>query len=109
MLLIYGYVTGTHSSRKIERATYDSLAWWKGGRHGVARRVAEGSVLLIPVYANVPRVGAGTSRVKLGGSGSPNARFGHSTHIRGNHMNNIIYIVGLVVIVLFILSYFGLR
>ena len=26
-LLIYGYVTGTHSSRKIERATYDSLAF----------------------------------------------------------------------------------
>jgi transposase len=25
-LLIYGYATGTHSSRKIERATYDSLA-----------------------------------------------------------------------------------
>ena len=24
-LLIYGYATGTHSSRKIERATYDSL------------------------------------------------------------------------------------
>jgi len=26
-LLIYGYATGTHSSRKIERATYDSLAF----------------------------------------------------------------------------------
>ncbi len=26
-LLIYGYVTGTFSSRKIERATYDSLAF----------------------------------------------------------------------------------
>jgi len=26
-LLIYGYPTGTHSSRKIERATYDSLAF----------------------------------------------------------------------------------
>lgn len=26
-LLIYGYATGVHSSRKIERATYDSLAF----------------------------------------------------------------------------------
>lgn len=26
-LLIYGYATGIHSSRKIERATYDSLAF----------------------------------------------------------------------------------
>jgi len=26
-LLIYGYATGTHSSRRIERATYDSLAF----------------------------------------------------------------------------------
>lgn len=26
-LLIYGYATGTHSSRKIERAAYDSLAF----------------------------------------------------------------------------------
>lgn len=26
-LLIYGYATGTHSSRKIERATYDSIAF----------------------------------------------------------------------------------
>jgi len=26
-LLIYGYATGTHSSRKIERVTYDSLAF----------------------------------------------------------------------------------
>ena len=26
-LLIYGYATGAHSSRKIERATYDSLAF----------------------------------------------------------------------------------
>jgi transposase len=26
-LMIYGYATGTHSSRKIERATYDSLAF----------------------------------------------------------------------------------
>jgi transposase len=26
-LLIYGYATGTHSSRKIKRATYDSLAF----------------------------------------------------------------------------------
>ncbi len=32
-----------------------------------------------------------------------------STHIEGNLMNSIIYIVGLIVIVLFILGFFGLR
>lgn len=33
----------------------------------------------------------------------------HWFHKRGKHMNNIIYIVGLVVIVLFILGALGLR
>jgi small-conductance mechanosensitive channel len=36
-------------------------------------------------------------------------RFGHVTHVKGRIMNNIIYIVGLVVVVLFVLSFFGLR
>jgi small-conductance mechanosensitive channel len=36
-------------------------------------------------------------------------RVGHSIHTRGKIMNNIIYIVGLVVVVLFILGFFGLR
>jgi len=31
------------------------------------------------------------------------------THAKGNLMNSIVYIVGLVVIVLFILGFFGLR
>jgi hypothetical protein len=36
-------------------------------------------------------------------------RSGRSTHTEDNLMNSIIYIVGLVVIVMVILSYFGLR
>jgi hypothetical protein len=35
--------------------------------------------------------------------------FDPSTHAKGNLMNSIIYIVGLVVIIGFILGYFGLR
>lgn len=34
---------------------------------------------------------------------------GHSIRARGIIMNNIVYLVGLVVIVLFILGFFGLR
>lgn len=36
-------------------------------------------------------------------------RSGRATHTEDNLMNNIIYIVGLVVIVIVIASYFGLR
>jgi hypothetical protein len=36
-------------------------------------------------------------------------RFDPLTHTKGKLMNNIIYIVGLVVIVLAILAFFGLR
>lgn len=36
-------------------------------------------------------------------------RVGHSIRARSTIMNNIVYIVGLVVIVLFILGFFGLR
>lgn len=35
--------------------------------------------------------------------------FGHLTQTEGKIMNSIVYIVGLVVIVLFLLSFFGLR
>jgi hypothetical protein len=38
-----------------------------------------------------------------------NTRCDPSTHTKGNPMNSIIWLVGAVVIVLFILSYFGLR
>ena len=31
------------------------------------------------------------------------------THAKGNLMNSIVYIVGLIVIILFILGFFGLR
>lgn len=35
---------------------------------------------------------------------------GHSqTHLKGNCMNNIVYIVGAVVIIIALLSFFGLR
>jgi hypothetical protein len=36
-------------------------------------------------------------------------RFGHVAHAKDKIMNGIIYLVGLVVIVLFVLSFFGLR
>ncbi len=37
------------------------------------------------------------------------ARFDPLTYVKGNSMNSIIYIVGLIVIVVAVLSYFGLR
>ena len=40
---------------------------------------------------------------------SLSTRFDLSTHAKGNGMNTIIYIVGLVVVIGFILSFFGLR
>jgi hypothetical protein len=40
---------------------------------------------------------------------APNTRCAPSTHTKGNPMNGIIWLVGAVVIVLFIFSYFGLR
>ena len=36
-------------------------------------------------------------------------RFDYSLHAKGKLMNNIVYIVGLIVIVIAILSFFGLR
>jgi len=36
-------------------------------------------------------------------------RFDPLTHVRGHLMNSIIYIVGLVVVVVALLSFFGLR
>jgi len=36
-------------------------------------------------------------------------RFNPLTHAKGNLMNSIIYIVGLVVIVIFVLGFLGLR
>jgi hypothetical protein len=47
--------------------------------------------------ASAPNHGAGSSSL------------GNVTHARGKTMNNIIYIVGLIVVILFILSFFGLR
>jgi hypothetical protein len=36
-------------------------------------------------------------------------RFGHLTHAKASVMNNIVYIVGAIVIIAAILSFFGLR
>jgi hypothetical protein len=36
-------------------------------------------------------------------------RFGNVAHAKDKIMNGIVYIVGLVVVVLFLLSFFGLR
>jgi hypothetical protein len=36
-------------------------------------------------------------------------RFHPSTQVKGNPMNSIVYIVGLIVIVVAVLSFFGLR
>lgn len=42
--------------------------------------------------------------------GKSHAVSGHSqTHVKGNSMNNIVYIVGAVVIIIALLSFFGLR
>ncbi len=47
--------------------------------------------------------------VRCARTGRDTVGFDSSTHAKGNPMNSIIYIVGLVVIVGFILSYFGFR
>jgi hypothetical protein len=38
-----------------------------------------------------------------------NSRIGFQTHVKETQMNSIIYIVGLVVVVIAVLSFFGLR
>jgi hypothetical protein len=38
-----------------------------------------------------------------------NSRVGFQTHVKENQMNSIIYIVGLVVVIIAVLSFFGLR
>ena len=36
-------------------------------------------------------------------------QFDPLTHVKGNFMNNIVYLVGVVVIIIAVLSFFGLR
>lgn len=36
-------------------------------------------------------------------------RFAHAIHLKGMHMNRLIYIIGAVVVVLAVLAFFGLR
>jgi hypothetical protein len=58
------------------------------------------------------RIGRSVDRSLLRGYKLPQLSFslgGHSVGERGNLMNNIIWIVGVVVIVLFVLGYLGLR
>lgn len=38
-----------------------------------------------------------------------NSRVGFQTHVKETQMNSIIYIVGLVVVIIAVLSFFGLR
>lgn len=40
---------------------------------------------------------------------APDSRVGFSTHVKDILMNSIIYIVGLVVVIIAVLSFFGLR
>ena len=59
---------------------------------------------------NVQSVWTNTSSVGNGDFESPHSRDSVLlTPSGGNPMNSIIYLVGLVVIVLFVLSFFGLR
>lgn len=57
------------------------------------------------MYADVRKGGDGKPKVEAGLKGLP--RF--STPVKGFVMNNIVYIVGAVVIILAVLSFVGLR
>ncbi len=89
----------------------------KGGQAGDIGAVAHMTsrtnlfpVFLIFVYANVQSVRPETSRVGTGDFESPCSRNSVTQPIpEENHMNSIIYIVGLVVIVMVVLSFLGLR
>jgi hypothetical protein len=55
-------------------------------------------------------VRAGEGMVKSGVQRiASSTRFDPLTYVRGNPMNGIIYIVGLVVVIVALLSFFGLR
>ena len=86
--------------------------FWRKSQFNAARKVAGDAVpvLLVLVCANVQSIGPETSRVGTGDSESPYSCDTVTQLIpEGNHMNSIIYLVGLVVIVLFVLSFLGLR
>ena len=64
----------------------------------------------VHVRGNAPSVRAGEGMVKSGVLRiAASTRFDPLTHVRGHPMNGIIYIVGLVVVVVALLSFFGLR
>jgi small-conductance mechanosensitive channel len=85
------------------------MAWGTGKGDGtriVAHRAWQPALLTGLMCAIVQTGHTGTATLaKLGWD----TRFGRMTNPEENFMNNIIYIVGLIVIVLFILGYFGLR
>jgi hypothetical protein len=67
-------------------------------------------VFLVLVYENVQRIRPETSKVKTGDFESLYSRDTVTLLIpEGNVLNSIIYLVGLVVIVLFVLSFLGFR
>jgi hypothetical protein len=67
-------------------------------------------VFLVLVYANVQRIRPETSKIKTADFESPYSRDTVTQLIpEGNVLNSIIYLVGLVVIVLFVLSFLGFR
>ena len=64
----------------------------------------------VHVRGNAPSVRAGEGMVKRSALRiASSTRFAPLTHVEGHPMNGIIYIVGLVVVVVALLSFFGLR
>jgi len=59
--------------------------------------------------AGARSVEAGRATVEMVCSESLRARFNPSTRVKGNPMNSIVYLVGVIVVVLFVLSFLGLR
>jgi hypothetical protein len=62
------------------------------------------------MYGIAPSVPAGAGMVQTVVQRiAPSSRFDPSTFLKGNSMKSIIYIVGLIVVVVALLSFFGLR
>jgi hypothetical protein len=72
-----------------------------------ARSECTGQIHLPPAFIACAAVSPGCASAPSHGAESSSV--GSVIHAKDRIMNNIIYIVGLVVVVLFILSFFGLR
>lgn len=68
-------------------------------------RNRRGNIIGIPMFMRHRRPAAGCRRLGI----RRRLRGGKQAYPKGNHMNSIIYLVGLVVVVLAILSFLGLR